>query len=133
MATVPMVLSYARSKRSLPRLYRVDSGQCFLFFVQSHTSIYSEHLAHGDESGGENDEEMEMPDQVASVAQANSAEFDRLHDSTVVSFIRNIFSQKLFNFKFSHDITAENISKQGYFLLAGAAVVGLAAVFLKNR
>jgi len=81
------------------------------------SSRLSEHLAHGDESGGENEDEMEMPDQVASVAQANSAEFDRLHDSTV----------------FSHDITAENISKQGYFLLAGAAVVGLAAVFLKNR
>ena len=67
----------------------------FTLVVQSHTSIYSEHLAHGDESGGENDEEMEMPDQVASVAQANSAEFDRLHDSTVVSFIRNIFCPEI--------------------------------------
>ena len=36
-------------------------------------------------------------------------------------------------FKFSHDISAENMAKQtNYFLLAGAAVVGLAAVYLKT-
>jgi len=35
--------------------------------------------------------------------------------------------------KFSHDISAENMAKQtNYFLLAGAAVVGLAAVYLKT-
>jgi len=34
---------------------------------------------------------------------------------------------------FSHDISAENMAKQtNYFLLAGAAVVGLAAVYLKT-
>jgi hypothetical protein len=46
-----------------------------------------------------------------------------------IPFIEKLHTSQVF----SHDVSSENMAKQtNYFLLAGAAVVGLAAVYLKS-
>merc|ERR1719285_71287 len=71
----------------------------------------NDHLATEGEEEEQPEEELELIETI----EEKTKKFERLHDSTV----------------FSHD--CENMTKQSYFLLAGAAVVGLAAVYLKNR
>merc|ERR1719285_719706 len=76
----------------------------------------NDHLAtEGEEEEEEEEEQPEEELELIETIEEKTKKFERLHDSTV----------------FSHD--CENMTKQSYFLLAGAAVVGLAAVYLKNR
>merc|ERR1711962_887229 len=54
----------------------------------------------------------------------------QLHTSNIVEHFKRVNIPEHLK-RFSHDISAENMAKQtNYFLLAGAAVVGLAAVYL---
>jgi len=56
----------------------------------------------------------------------------QLHTSNIVEYVKRVNIPEHLK-RFSHDISAENMAKQtNYFLLAGAAVVGLAAVYLKT-
>lgn len=70
-------------------------------------------------------EELELEDE----ADHEESEEKENKPPVQIPFIEKLHTSQAF----SHDVSAENMAKQtNYFLLAGAAVVGLAAVYLKT-
>ena len=110
---------------------RSDTGQSDL--VSERLKEELEQDDHATEGDDEDSLEMEEKENQPPILKKKPFIEEALTTSQAVRHLILIGTARQVYFQFSHHISAENMAKQtNYFLLAGAAVVGLAAVYLKT-